>query len=115
MAELSADRSAIAADGRDVCVVTVRLKDTKGRFVPDACNGLKLTVEGEASIIGVGNGDPSWHGAENPGKPDCKEFSVRAFNGLAQVLVRSGKTAGTGTLSCSGETIEASSLTLVAL
>ena len=115
MAELSADRSAIAADGRDVCVVTVRLKDTKGRFVPDACNGLKLTVEGEASIIGVGNGDPSWHGAENSGKPDCKEFSVRAFNGLAQVLVRSGKTAGTVTLSCSGENIEASSLTLVAL
>ena len=114
-AELSADRSAIAADGRDVCVVTVRLKDAKGRFVPDACNGLKLTVEGEASIIGVGNGDPAWHGAENPGKPDCKEFSVRAFNGLAQVLVRSGKAAGTVTLSCSGEDLEASSLTLVTL
>ena len=114
-AELSADRGAIAADGRDVCVVTVRLRDAKGRFVPDACNWLKLTVEGDASIIGVGNGDPAWHGAENPGKPDCKEFSVRAFNGLAQVLVRSGETAGTVTLSCSGEDLEASSLTLVTL
>ncbi|MGX8728751.1 MAG: hypothetical protein ACSW75_04185, partial [Lachnospiraceae bacterium] len=65
--------------------------------------------------IGVGNGDPSWHGAENPDNLNCKEFRVRAFNGLAQVLIRSGETAGTATLSCSGDKIEASTLTLVTL
>ena len=114
-AELAADRSTIAADGRDVCVVTIRLMDAKGRFVPDACDELKLSLRGDAAIIGVGNGDPSWHGAENPNSPSCKKFSVRAFNGLAQVLIRSGETAGTATLSCSGDKIEASTLTLVTL
>ncbi|MCR5758805.1 MAG: DUF4982 domain-containing protein, partial [Bacteroidales bacterium] len=114
-AELAADRSTIAADGRDVCVVTIRLMDAKGRFVPDACDELKLSLSGDAAIIGVGNGDPSWHGAENPNSPSCKKFSVRAFNGLAQVLIRSGETAGTATLSCSGDKIGTSTLSLVTL
>ena len=114
-AELASDRNTIAADGRDVCVVTVRLRDSKGRFVPDACNELKLTVDGDARIIGVGNGDPSWLGAENPNELNCKEFSVPAFNGLAQVLVQAGKTAGPVTLSCCSENLEASSLTVSAL
>ena len=114
-AELAADRSTIAADGRDVCVVTIRLMDAKGRFVPDACDELKLSLSGDAAIIGVGNGDPSWHGAENPNSLNCKEFRVRAFNGLAQVLIRSGETAGTATLSCSGEKIGTSTLSLVTL
>ena len=96
-------------------MVTVRLRDSKGRFVPDACNELKLTVDGDARIIGVGNGDPSWLGAENPNELNCKEFSVPAFNGLAQVLVQAGKTAGPVTLSCCSENLEASSLTVSAL
>ena len=109
---LSPDRSTISADGRDVCVVTVCLKDKKGRLVPDACPELELSLSGDGRILGVGNGDPSWNGAENPGDKDCRSFRVKAFNGLAQVLVQSGKTAGTLTLTCTGEGLSSSTLTL---
>ena len=109
---LSPDRVAIAADGRDVCVVTVSLKDRKGRPVPDAGPELELSLSGDGRILGAGNGDPSWTGAENPGDKDCRSFRVKAFNGLAQVLVQSGKTTGTLTLTCSGEGLAPSTLTL---
>jgi len=109
---LSPDRGSISADGRDVCVVSVSLSDRKGRFVPDACPELKLTLSGDGRILGAGNGDPAWQGAENPGDKDCREFSVRAFNGLAQVLVQGGRNAGTLSLTCSGEGLEGSTLNI---
>lgn len=109
---LEADRSTIAADGRDVSVVTISLKDARGRFVPDACNDVLIKIEGDARILGVGNGDPSWNGAENPGDPNCREFAVKAFNGLAQVLVQSGSHEGQISISCSGDDLETASLNI---
>lgn len=109
---LEPDRTSIAADGRDVCVVTVRLKDSKGRFVPDACPDLDISLEGDARILGAGNGDPSWNGAENPNDKDCKAFSVKAFNGLAQILIQSGHTPGDIRLTCTADGLEASTILL---
>lgn len=110
---LEPDRTSISSDGRDVCVVTVRLQDSKGRFVPDACPNLNISLEGDARILGVGNGDPSWNGAENPNAKDCKAFSVKAFNGLAQILVQSGHTPGDIRLTCTGDGLEASTILLI--
>ena len=62
--EAKADRSVISADGRDLSVITVELKDKKGRFVPDACPMVKLHLEGDGRILGVGNGDPSFRGED---------------------------------------------------
>ncbi len=90
---LKTDRSSILADGRDVAVVTVEVLDSKGRVVPDACPELSFRLEGDGRILGVGNGDPSYLGADHPKTQDCHEFSIPAFNGLAQVLVQSGHTA----------------------
>lgn len=58
---LQANRSRIKADGRDVAVVEVALKDSKGRNVPDANVLVSFDVDGPARIIGVGNGDPTSH------------------------------------------------------
>jgi beta-galactosidase len=98
---LTADRTSLQADGQDVAVITVSLSDKKKRLVPDACIDMELQVEGDARILGVGNGDPAWQGAENPGDKDCRAFRVRTFNGLAQVIVQSGKSAGPVSLTCS--------------
>ncbi len=86
---LRADRQQIAADGRDVAVVTVELQDKKGRTVPDACQMLTLRLEGDGRILGVGNGDPSYLGEDHPRQQDCHAFSIPAFGGLAQVLIQS--------------------------
>ena len=109
---LTSDRTSLQADGRDVAVITVSLSDRKNRLVPDACIDMELQVEGDARILGVGNGDPAWQGAENPGDKDCRAFRVRTFNGLAQVIVQSGKTAGPVSLTCSASGLKPAVLQL---
>jgi beta-galactosidase len=39
-------------------------------------------------------------GPDHPSSTDCKEFSIPAFNGLAQVIVQSTETASEITLDC---------------
>lgn len=95
---LSADRSVIRANGRDVAVCTVALQDRKRRFVPTACDELTLTVSGPLRILGVGNGDPAFQAAERPADAEARTFRVKAFNGLAQVLLQSTGEAGEATL-----------------
>lgn len=86
---MKTDRQTISADGRDVAVVTVEVQDAKGRIVPDACPMLTFKLTGDGRILGVGNGDPSYLGADHPDYNDCHEFSIPAFNGLAQVIIQS--------------------------
>lgn len=99
---LTADRTQLAADGRDVSVVRIELLDKKGRFVPTACDDLRLTVSGPVRILGVGNGDPAYQATERPADPQARTYEVKAFNGLAQVLLQSDGTAGTATLTVEG-------------
>ena len=100
---VKSNRPAITADGRDVAVVTIEILDAKGRLVPDACPMLTFRLEGNGRIIGAGNGDPSYLGADHPKDKDCKEFRIPAFNGLAQVLVQSNRNAGDLSLQCSSD------------
>ncbi|MBK8476475.1 MAG: DUF4982 domain-containing protein [Opitutaceae bacterium] len=69
---LAADRTTITADGRDVAVLAVSVKDAAGRLVPTAANRIHFSVRGPGRIIGVGNGDPSSQ------EPDCFVGSVVA-------------------------------------
>ncbi len=92
---LSADRTRLQADGRDLCVVSVRLYDAQHQFVPDACPLLTFTLQGEGRILGVGNGDPAYLGPDHSDQLNCHSFSLPAFNGLAQVLVQSSSTPST--------------------
>ncbi len=92
------DRQTITADGRDIAVITIEIQDDKGRIVPDACLPLTFRLEGDGRIIGAGNGDPAYLGADHPKDNDCKEFQIPAFNGLAQLLIQSGHNPSTLTL-----------------
>ncbi len=111
-AVLSADRSVITADNRDVAVVTVEIQDSKGRMVPDACPLLTLRLKGDARIIGVGNGDPSYLGPDHPKDINCKEFQIPAFNGLAQVLVQSSSKPSVVTLTATADGLTAGSASI---
>jgi beta-galactosidase len=62
--QLIADRTAIAADGKDVSVIEVQINDAKKRRVPMAGNEIQFSISGPGKIIGVGNGDPSSHAPE---------------------------------------------------
>lgn len=104
--QMVADRTEITADGRDLSVINITLQDAKNRFVPDACNNLTFTLQGEGRILGVGNGDPSYLGEDHPKDKDCKQFSIPAFNGHAQVIVQSTKSQGKITLTCSADNMK---------
>jgi beta-galactosidase len=61
---LSADRYKLNADGEDVAVITVEIKDAKDLTVPGANHEIAFTITGPGKIIGVGNGDPASHDPE---------------------------------------------------
>lgn len=77
----------LKADGCDVAIINIAVKDSKGRVVPVANNLIEFTVEGPGRIIGTGNGNPSSHEPE-------KEPRRKAFNGYCQLLVQTDKTPG---------------------
>ena len=110
---LKSDRQELMADGRDVAIITVEVQDQKGRVVPDACPLLNLSLEGDGRILGVGNGDPMYLGADHPKELNCKAFAIPAFNGLAQVIVQSGEMPSTMTLRCQSEKLQTGSINIV--
>ena len=111
---IKADRDVIAADGRDLAVITIEVQNRKGRLVPDACPMLTFTLDGSARIIGAGNGDPSYMGADHPKEKDCQQFSIPAFNGLAQLLVQSTDTPSPLTVTCTADGLTTATLCLTA-
>ena len=113
----SADRTLIDADGRDLAVVTIEMRDSKGRFAPTANVRLSLTVDGPAKIVGVGNGDSAWLSAERPdANSDGRSFAVTTFNGRAQVLLGSiASDAGTATLTIAADGLTSASVRLTTI
>ncbi len=108
---MTADRETLKADGRDMAVVNISLHDSKGRLVPDACQGLDISLSGDGRILGVGNGDPAYPGEDHPKELDCKSFSIPAFNGRAQVLIQAGGSASDLTLSVSSPSLKSAVMT----
>jgi beta-galactosidase len=84
---MTADRTEINADGRDVAVVTVEALDKEGRPVPTASNLIGFKISGQGALLGVGNGDPNCQESD-------KEPNRSLFNGLAQLIVQSTRDAG---------------------
>lgn len=84
-------KTTMLADGKDATVMNVTVVDREGREVPVADNLIKFKIEGDAKIIGVGNGDPSSHEADK-----CADgaWQRSLFNGKCQVIIQSGTKAG---------------------
>lgn len=84
---LTADRSKIAADGNDLCFVTVKMVDENGNTVPFGDNAVTFTVEGPARLIATDNGDPVSH-------VSFQSETVKIFHGLALGVIKAGTSAG---------------------
>lgn len=78
----------LKADGQDIAIVDLTLKDEKNREVLDAMNEMTVTLTGPAIILGYGNGDPGFKETERPVNGE-KTFRIKAFAGKAQVIIRS--------------------------
>ncbi|ESQ91203.1 beta-galactosidase [Asticcacaulis sp. AC460] len=102
---LTADRTGLLADGRDVAVLRAEVVDAKGRPVPKADNLIRFEVAGAGAVIGVGNGNPNSH------EPD-KASQRKAFNSLCSAIVQAGKDAGAVIVTASAEGLKAGKVTL---
>lgn len=96
---LASNSYTLKADGCDVAVIQVAIKDAKGRVVPTADNLVTFSIEGPGKIIGTGNGNPSSH------EPD-KANHRKAFNGYCLVLIQADMKAGEIRLKASADKLK---------
>jgi len=84
---LTADRSTITADGKDLSFVTVELLDKEGNASPLADQLVKFSVEGEGAIAGTDNGDQNDH-------VSLKKPERHLFYGKCLAIVQTNGKAG---------------------
>jgi beta-galactosidase len=98
--QLTADRSNIKADGKDLSFITLQVTDAQGKLTPEfdnnADNTVTFSITGPGEIVATDNGDAA----------DLESFashSRQVFKGLALVIVRAkGKGSITVTASAQG-------------
>lgn len=109
---MKADRQTVNANGEDVAMFAVEVRDAHDRIVPITKNEVSFTVSGSGKLIGVGNGDPTDHESD-------KGTSRKAFSGLCMAIIQATKTKGSITVRAmspglveANVTIDASEVTL---
>ncbi|MBS1580082.1 MAG: glycoside hydrolase family 2 protein [Bacteroidetes bacterium] len=104
--ELTADRKIINANGEDMSFITVRILDKDGNLVPKADNLINFTINGEAFIAGVDNGNPVSH---EPFKASYR----KAFNGLALAIIQAKEKKGTVKITATSNGLKPASVNLI--
>ena len=102
---MKADRPSISADGEDVAMFAVEVRDAHDRIVPVTTNEVTFTVSGNGHLIGVGNGDPTDQESD-------KGTSRKAFSGLCMAIVQSTKGKGSITVQATSPGLTAASVTI---
>jgi beta-galactosidase len=85
--KISADRTALHADGQDLSFITVEAVDEKGRFQIKTNQKVHFSVSGAGTIAAVGNGDPQ-------SLDSYSGHTMNLFNGRAMVILRTTREAG---------------------
>ena len=102
---LTADRTALKADGQDLAFITVELTDANGTVNITANNELTASVNGSATLIGFGNADIK----------DCDHYTDsthKAWKGRALLVVRSTGKKGKATITLQGKGLKTARVNL---
>jgi beta-galactosidase len=100
-----ADRAEIAADGEDVVMFSVEVRDARGHVVPITDNLVTFKVIGSGKLIGVGNGDPTDQESD-------KGTSRKAFSGRCMAIVQSTKLADSITVEATSPGLTSAQVTI---
>ncbi|MBF9221242.1 beta-galactosidase GalB [Hymenobacter ruricola] len=103
--ELTADRSQLRADAKDLSFITVRVLDAAGNLVPDAANLVKFTVSGPGFVAGVDNG---YQASMEP----FKASERKAYNGMCLTIIQTEEQAGAITIKATADGLSPASVTL---
>jgi len=87
--------------------MNVTVTDNKGREVATAMNNINFATEGNAKIIGVGNGDPSSH---EPDKFFDNNWQRKLFNGKCEVIIQSTEATGDIKFTATGSGLQAATV-----
>ncbi|MCS2889766.1 DUF4982 domain-containing protein [Parabacteroides faecis] len=85
--ELSADRTKLLSDGKDLAFITVRVVDKQGNLCPHASNSVQFCVTGAGSYRAAANGDPR-------NLEMFHEPRMSLFNGQLVAIVQSAESKG---------------------
>jgi len=102
---LTPDRPEIAADGKDLCFITVEILDEEGNLCPRADIIQFFNVQGPGTLKALCNGDPT----------DLTPFSagyMSTFNGKLIAIVQSTMEKGSIILHSKGSMMKGASLTI---
>ncbi len=103
--ELSADRTEISADGKDLAFITVKVCDAEGNLCPDASSLLQFKVKGEGSYKAAANGDPT----------SLELFHLphmHAFKGMLTEIVQSSAKPGAMQVTVSSAGLKSASIAI---
>ena len=103
---LVADRAEINAGGTDLSFITAKITDKDGNLCPEASNLVKFKIEGEGTLLSVGNGDPT-------SLESYKNNQRSAFHGLCLLIVKSSDKKGKIKISASSENLQSTSIEII--
>ena len=105
---LTADRTRIKADGKDLSYITVEVLDKDGLTVPTANTLIHFDIEGEGIIAGTDNGNPN-------DTISLKKPERELFNGKAIAIIQSAKKQGQIALTAKSEGLKSTTILLETL
>ena len=103
--ELIADRSTLAADGRDLSFVTVKVVDKEGNLCPNASNQITFKVNGKGYYRAGANGDPT-------SLESFQEPRMKVFSGMMTAIVASTEEPGKITLTATAKGLKKATLVI---
>ena len=103
--ELIADRSTLAADGRVLSFVTVKVVDKEGNLCPNASNQITFKVNGKGYYRAGANGDPT-------SLESFQEPRMKVFSGMMTAIVASTEEPGKITLEATAKGLKKATLVI---
>ncbi len=103
--ELSASRSTLNADGKDLTYVTLRVVDKEGNLCPNDNRLLQFKVKGAGRFLASANGDPTCLDAFHLPQ-------MHAFGGMLTVILESGEQPGQIELSVHGKGLKSGKISI---
>lgn len=106
--KITPDKTTLKANGEDLSYLLVEAIDTEGNPHPLANNTIKIDLQGNATIAGVGNGNPQ---SFEP----FQSNTVKLFNGKAMIIIKSKNKPDTIKIKASSKKLKQNSVTLTVL
>lgn len=103
--KLTADRTTIDADSKDLSFITVEVVDKDGNLCPNAENLVTFKVEGNGNLEAVGNGNSA-------SLESFQKDHIKAFYGKCLAILKSNQTAGSLSITASAEGINTTTITI---